>query len=243
MSTAIQQPYAGEVPVLCYHNFTLHQNTTITVSRSRFEEHLKMLRDSGYQTVLPDQLYEFFTEGRSLPAKPVMISFDDSRGAQYRIARPLLEQYGFKGVFFIMTVCLNKPDYLTTQELKALVAEGHAIGGHTFDHPSLRALPPGGWKVQLEKTKHDLETILNRPVRDFAYPYGAWSASAIVYLKAYGYRDAFQLDGRFAPSDTLYTIRRLLVGGNWNAATLYREMFRAFPSKRVALTSTASALK
>ena len=37
-----------------------------------------MLADSGYHTILPDQLYDYLTKGTPLPSKPIMLTFDDT---------------------------------------------------------------------------------------------------------------------------------------------------------------------
>ena len=82
-----------------------------------------------------------------------MISFDDARGSQYSIAAPILEKYGFRGVFFIMTVCINKPGYLSAQQIKDLYRRGHVIAAHSYDHPYLTKLSSSEWGSELEKPK------------------------------------------------------------------------------------------
>ena len=90
-----------QIPILCYHRFENNRpagdyNVTIPV----FKEQLKMLADSGYHTVLPDQLYDYLAKGGPLPPKPFMLTFDDTRLEHYTVAAPEMEKYGFKGVFF-----------------------------------------------------------------------------------------------------------------------------------------------
>ncbi len=69
-----------------------------------------------------------------------------------------------------------------------------------------------------------LEKITGRPVKFFAYPYGAWDENIIVELKKRGIKAAFQLTEKQSEKEPLYTIRRLIVAGNWTAATLYEHM-------------------
>ena len=80
-----------------------------------------MLADSGYHTILPDQLYNYLTTGAPLPSKPIMLTFDDTDLDQFEIARPEMKKYGFKGVFFIMTVSLGRPHYMTKEQVKQLI--------------------------------------------------------------------------------------------------------------------------
>ena len=82
-----------------------------------------------------------------------MISFDDGHQEHYTIAAPVLEQYQFRGVFFIMNITIGKPGYLSTAEIRALAERGHAIGLHSWDHQLVRNLDEKGWETQLTKPK------------------------------------------------------------------------------------------
>jgi peptidoglycan/xylan/chitin deacetylase (PgdA/CDA1 family) len=42
---------------------------------------MKALADAGYQTILPEQLYNYLVFDGPLPAKPILITFDDTRRA------------------------------------------------------------------------------------------------------------------------------------------------------------------
>jgi peptidoglycan/xylan/chitin deacetylase (PgdA/CDA1 family) len=60
-----------------------------------------------------------------------MITFDDTRGEQFSIGANEMDKYGFKGVFFVMTVSINRPNYLTKDQIKKLSNTGHVIAAHT----------------------------------------------------------------------------------------------------------------
>src|ERR1700754_3537404 len=102
-----------QVPIFCYHQIRDWRPTDSKTAKdyimpiASFKEHIKMLHDSGYHTILPDQLYDYLTKGTALPSKPIMLTFDDTDLDQFEIARPTLQKYGFKGVYFIMTVSLG----------------------------------------------------------------------------------------------------------------------------------------
>jgi len=157
-----------------------------------------------------------------------MISFDDTRLAQYTIAAPILEKYGFKAVFFIMTVCVNKSDYMSSTMINDLATRGHAIGVHTYDHPLVRDIKSDQWNRELKEPKIFLENVIHNDVNYFAYPFGPWTETCITRLKEDGYKAAFQLDGKKSLKDPLYTIKRLMVEGYWPAQTLHRKIARTF---------------
>ena len=103
-----------QVPIVCYHQIRDWRPTDKAVAKdyiipiAAFKQHMKMLADSGYHTILPDQLYNYLTKGTPLPSKPIMLTFDDTDLDQFEVARPEMKKYGFKGVFFIMTVSLGR---------------------------------------------------------------------------------------------------------------------------------------
>src|SRR5207253_9000280 len=118
-----------EVPVLCYHQIRDWDAKDSKSSRDyivpveAFKAQIKMLADSGYHTILPDQMYNYLAYGAPLPSKPVMLTYDDTDDDQFVIAAPEMKKYGFKGVFFIMTVSINRPKYMTREQIKQLVDE------------------------------------------------------------------------------------------------------------------------
>ncbi|PWT99223.1 MAG: polysaccharide deacetylase [Bacteroidetes bacterium] len=223
-----------EVPILCYHQIRDWKSTDskrakdYIVPVSNFKEQMKWLADSGYHTISPDQLYEYLNTGKELPAKPVMLTFDDTDEDQYTIALPELNKYGFKGVFFIMTVSLGRPRYMDREQVKQLSDQGHTIGSHTWDHHDVNHYTDNDWIRQIEKPTKDLEQITGKKIEYFAYPFGLWNPQAIPQLKDRGFIAAFQLSAKRDQQDPLYTIRRIIVPGSWSTSTMFRAMHNSF---------------
>ena len=132
-----------------------------------------MLADSGYHTISPDQLYAYLISGARLPQKPIMLSFDDTDLDQYTVAYPEMKKYGFKGVFFIMTVSLGRPHYMSREQVRTLSDEGNTIGSHTWDHHNVKKYAGNDWIIQLDKPTRQLEQITGKSIRYFAYPFGS----------------------------------------------------------------------
>jgi peptidoglycan/xylan/chitin deacetylase (PgdA/CDA1 family) len=224
-----------EVPILCYHQI---RDWTGTDSKNAkdyirpveaFKADLKLLADSGYHTILPDQLYNYLAYGAALPSKPVMLTYDDTDDDQFTIAAPEMKKYGFKGVFFIMTVSLNRPKYMTREQVKQLVDEGNVVTSHTWDHHSVKGYKTEqDWQTQIVKPKKTIEDITGKAALDFAYPFGLWNREAIPELKKRGVRSAFILSTKRDPDDPLYTIRRIIASGYWSAPSLHKNMLESF---------------
>jgi len=223
-----------QVPILCYHQIRDWRVTDSKQARdyivpvAAFEAQIKMLADSGYHTISADQLNNYLIYGAALPAKPVMLTFDDTDLPQYTIAKPVMEKYGFKGLFFIMTVSLGRPNYMTKDQVKQLSDAGNEIGSHTWDHKNIKKFTDVDWAIQIDKPTKTLETITGRQVKYFAYPFGLWNTAAIPQLKKHGFIAAFQLSEKRDENDPLFTIRRMIVPGAWTAGNLKAWMNRTF---------------
>ena len=220
----------NEVPVLSYHNVQTNPKkpSAYFISSIAFEKQIKHLKENGYHTVLPDDIYNHYTKGSKLPEKPIMLSFDDTRKEHFKIVAPILEKYGYKGTFFIMTVAIGKKNYMTTSDIKMLSDNGHCIGHHTYDHQDLRKLPVKEWNTQIDKPKKKLEEIIGKEVQYLAYPFGLCNDYALTELKKRNFKAAFQLSGKQDKSDPLFTIRRIIVPGNWDGVRLLKEISASF---------------
>lgn len=224
-----------EVPVLCYHhirNFTAGGRLKeYEVPPAAFAAQMKALSDSGYKTILPDELYEYLVHNISLPPKPVMITFDDTDKEQFTIGAAEMNKYGFKGVYFIMTISINRKRYMSEEELKKLSDEGHAIEAHTWDHHMVTKYKPADWDTQLVIPQKRLEAITGKPIKYFAYPFGLWNKEAIPQLKRHGYKLAFILSAKRDSTEPLYTIRRMIVPGQWSPQGMIKAMKTTFHLK------------
>jgi peptidoglycan/xylan/chitin deacetylase (PgdA/CDA1 family) len=223
-----------EVPILCYHNIKDFDASSgpmtkvYSVKPANFEAQMKALSTAGYHTILPAQLYEYLVHDGPLPSKPILITFDDTRGEQYSIGAAEMEKYGFKGVFFVMTVSINRPNYLTKEQIAALSNTGHVIAAHTWDHHMVTKYSGEDWNTQLVKPKAKLEEIIAKPVTYFAYPFGLWNKEAIPEIKKSGYQMAFILSTKRDSIDPLYTVRRMIVSGTWTTEGMMKSTESTF---------------
>jgi peptidoglycan/xylan/chitin deacetylase (PgdA/CDA1 family) len=223
-----------QVPILCYHQIRDFRASDSKRSRdyivppAKFQEQMEMLADSGYRTVLPDQLIEYLHTGQGLPEKPVMLSFDDADLSQFEVAKPLLDQYGFKAAFFIMTVVLNKPGYMKRDHIRQLSDEGHVIGSHTWDHMNVKKMAEHDWEIQIDKPSRQLREITGKPIVYFAYPFGLWDRNAETGITQRVFKAAFQLSAKRDSLQPLYSIRRIIVPGEWSTSHVHGFMKGSF---------------
>ncbi|WP_457127729.1 polysaccharide deacetylase family protein [Mucilaginibacter sp. HD30] len=241
-----------QVPILCYHQIRdwrpkdSKNAKDYIVPVADFKAKIKSLADSGYHTILPDQLYAYLTTGAALPSKPIMLTFDDTDLDQFTIAAPELKKYGFKAVYFIMTVSIGRPNYMNNDQIKKLSDDGNVIGSHTWDHhrfdrlshtSSLKILgkngkitlkPTDDWVTQLDKPTAKLEEITGKKINYFAFPFGLWNAENLPELHKRGFKMAFQLAEKRDPNDPLMTVRRILDSGYWSTKTLHNAIKNSY---------------
>jgi peptidoglycan/xylan/chitin deacetylase (PgdA/CDA1 family) len=223
-----------QVPVLCYHHIREAkpgQSETFksySVSPASFASQMKALKDSGYETILPDQLYNYLVHDGPLPAKPVMLTFDDTDEEQFSIGYQEMKKYGFKGVFFIMTISINRPRYMSKEQIKQLAEEGNAVESHTWDHNMVTKYQGEDWEKQFVKPRKTIEDITGKSATYFAYPFGLWNQAAIPELKKAGFKMAFILSTKRDSTEPLYTIRRMIVPGQWSTPGMMKAMKQTF---------------
>ena len=140
-----EESYTANVPVLMYHHIDEEGNDDVNISSELFEAQMAALAEEGYTAVFPDDLAAYVYEGKALPDKPVVITFDDGYLSNYEYAWPILEKYGMKATIFVIgstignTEHYKDTDYPITPHFSyeqgaEMVASGViSIQSHTYD--------------------------------------------------------------------------------------------------------------
>jgi len=185
---------------------------TWTVSPRNFDAQMQWLARNGFRTISMAQLVAHLKQRQPLPAKPIIISFDDGWQEQYTTAFPILTKYGLSGTFFVYIRPLDHTEFMTWAQLQELVAAGMDIQSHSLTHPHLRALAPDAAYKEIAESKALLEKRLGKPVIAFCYPFGEYNHTIIEMVKRAGYESAVTLAGGYRQrADELYTLRRIRV--------------------------------
>lgn len=99
----------SSLPVLMYHYISNYPGS-ISISPELFEIHCREMARAGWRGVSLDQAEEYFINGRPLPAKSILITFDDGYLDNYLYAWPILKRYEHKGVIFAVTNYIENSD-------------------------------------------------------------------------------------------------------------------------------------
>jgi peptidoglycan/xylan/chitin deacetylase (PgdA/CDA1 family) len=208
----------ANVPILMYHHIAdlaidaTETQTAWTVTPQDFDAQMQWLEHNGYRTITMAQLIAHLKNRQNLPAKPIIISFDDGWEEQFSTAFSILTKYGLSGTFFVYTHPLDHTEYMTWAQAQELVAAGMDIQSHSLTHPHLRTMPPDAAFKEIAESKATLEKRLGKPVVAFCYPFGEYNDAIIEMVKRAGYESAVTLaSGYRQRADELYTLRRLHV--------------------------------
>lgn len=153
---------------------------SLTVSAEQFARQMAWLYRRGYQTVTGA---EWLERRKPLPAKPVMLTFDDAYADLETTALPTMQRYGFTGVIFAITGRMGLPtpwDGLPTMshaQLLQCAQKGMEIGAHTRTHPDLSVTEADKLKDEIAGSREDLEKAGLRALC-FAYPFGRYNEAA-----------------------------------------------------------------
>ena len=200
-----------KVLVLNYHKID-HTFISLSVRPEDFDAQMKYLRDNGYHTITPDELYESLAGNGELPENPVLITFDDGYEDNYTNAYPILKKYGFKATIFVVTGFLDKhkKGYLSWDEAREMNKNGINIESHTVNHRSMTDLSDDELRMELVESKKKAEAELGHEVGYIAYPTGTYNLHIAQMVKEAGYKAAFTIKyGNVDKASNIYALERV----------------------------------
>ncbi|MGE3622014.1 MAG: polysaccharide deacetylase family protein [Acidimicrobiia bacterium] len=152
-----------------------------------------------------------------------VVTFDDGNASDHDVALPALRERGLTATFFVLAGRLDTAGSLSSDQVRALVAEGMVVGSHGLSHRDWRTLDDAGLDEELVRARDVLEDVLGRPVRQAACPFGSYDRRVLARLRGAGYERVFTSDGGHAPDGRWLTPRATVHAGDdvaWLRAAL-----------------------
>ena len=188
-----------QIPILAHHSIS-RSGDSFAIAPEKFAQELDALARSGFRTIS----FREWLEGKPLPPRPVILTFDDGYEDAYSTALPELRARGMIGTFFVVPAWIGADAahrvvhesagttvrYLVWPEVLALSAAGMEIGSHGERHLRMPELPVEEARAEAVESRLELESHLHRPVEVFAYPFGASRHGLRAVLREAGYRAA-----------------------------------------------------
>jgi peptidoglycan/xylan/chitin deacetylase (PgdA/CDA1 family) len=194
--------------ILAYHGIADLTRATdpllLTIPAHLLYAQVEALGQAGFRFVTVAQLAETLESGSSASGL-VALSFDDGLLNNFEFLLGLAER-GIPAAVYPVTGWIGgrhprildakESRMLTEDHLRALADAGVEIGGHTTSHRDLSTLSFSDCLSELAESRATLESIVGRPVRTLAYPFGRHSAAAREAAREAGFYAAVAEDGQ-----------------------------------------------
>lgn len=252
-----EQAFAADsvaLPVLMYHSVLKSRKGTYIVNPSQLEADFKRIIDEGYTAVTSEQVISFVDGKGELPAKPIMITFDDGHYNNMYYALPLLKKYDLRAVlnvigkfsdFSTSSGDIDNPNYShVTWDEVAEMSNGRVmeIGSHTYnmhnykprfglsqnygesDEQYVAAL-----RSDIDKLQKILFEYTGKQCRVLAYPFGKYNTIAENTLVNMGFRMMFTCNEGVSyvtrgKPESLYKLKRINRSGLYDTATVINKI-------------------
>jgi len=223
---AFQAEFGRRLPVLLYHHVGPPRPGTypeLTISPEKFERQIRWLARHGYVGVPPSTWLAWCREGRALPVRPVLLTFDDAYADLTEHALPVLRRYGFSAAVFVVTGQIGGTNawdeklgsathrLMTAEQIRYWAGQGIEFGAHSRSHADLRALHGSDLTEEVTGSGRDLAELLGTRVLSFAYPYGTHNVAVRKQVGS-SFALAFGIEeGLNCLQTDLYLLRRTMV--------------------------------
>jgi peptidoglycan/xylan/chitin deacetylase (PgdA/CDA1 family) len=220
-----------QVPIPMYHYVSVppdgadRYRRDLSVAPDLFAQHLDRLLEEGYTTIRLDDLLSHLTAGAPLPARSVILTFDDGYRDNYTNAFPLLKERGMTATFFIVTDLIDAdlPDYLSWDMVREMHAGGMSIQSHGRNHASLKGRDDDYLIWQALGSLETIEYELGVRPRFISYPAGQYDENTIrIFQSAHYWAGVTTVQGATHNSEELFQLQRVRIRGTTSADDLIR---------------------
>ena len=181
---------------------------------------------AGYVPTTLDRLLAHRGGHCFLPARPVVITFDDGFQDCVEHAVPILQAQGFTAIFYLVAGLVGKTSRWLLSErgvelplmdwadARHLEAAGFQCGSHAMTHPRLADLSPQACREELLGSRRLLQDHLGHEVNHLAYPFGSFNEKVRALAAETGYHSACSVKiGLSSMDDDVLALHRVPVSG------------------------------
>lgn len=192
------------VQILMYHrvgNFPgrVRSHGALYCHLPRFKAQMQMFKLLGYQVISLDEAVAGLAGQIRLPARPLVLTFDDAYVDFLEQAAPVLKAHGYPATVYAVSSLVGKTSswvgpeglepapLMDAAQLREIQAMGFTVGSHTVSHLRLAEQSDERIHSELRDSKHALEDLLGRRVDHFCYPYGSHDLRCVEAAAQAGY--------------------------------------------------------
>jgi peptidoglycan/xylan/chitin deacetylase (PgdA/CDA1 family) len=183
------------VPILLYHKIDRPAKDALVrggfTPPGRFERQLIHLKKRGFVFYTASEMIEHYKERGTFPENGITLTLDDGWKDNYTNAFPIMKKLNIKATIFLVPSCIGQVtdktllkgegarEHLSREEILEMAdAGGIEFGSHSLNHRLLHELPIEEVKLEVEESKRQLEELLQKSCKVFAYPAGFFNDAA-----------------------------------------------------------------
>ena len=210
------------------NRYTLHGELyeKLSLSSVLFEEHVRFLKNTGYTFLQFRDILAMQDGTMTMPAKPILLYFDDGYRDTLLNAYPLLKKFGARATLFVTTNFidqktlprwagnLNPRDagiFLTWEELRGM-RDVFEIGSHAVTHRRFTTLNGGEITEELVVSRAVIDKEIGVSPDAFSYPHSAWSEESKHAVLEAGYRIAMGVGRGYNYGSDLTFLKKVPIG-------------------------------
>jgi peptidoglycan/xylan/chitin deacetylase (PgdA/CDA1 family) len=223
----VRRPRDEPVPILEYHVVGTPPPGApypqLYVAPAAFGGQLAWLARHHWHVVTLDAVLAHWRDGSPLPARPVVLTFDDGYPSDWRTALPDLRAHRWAGTLNLQI------GNLVPARVRRLVAGGWEVDAHTFTHPDLTRVDEAQLVHEVAGSRAWIRRMFHVPVEAFAYPGGRQDAAVRAEVARAGFRAAeTEVAGWASPADGLLTLDRLEIERSTTLPAFVHELAHAW---------------
>jgi poly-beta-1,6-N-acetyl-D-glucosamine N-deacetylase len=214
LPTIAPQGRTPYVAVLVWHDVLPAKEVWFDTTTATFEQQLQSIEKGGFHVIRLSALRDHLVTGSAIPAKSLVLTFDDNGAGIYQYAFPLFRKYRFPATLFVHTNYVGKTtskhhntwDQLREMEVSGLVEVQSLTANHP---PDLTKLNDADVTHELRLSAFSLEHRLGHKIYALVYPYDVYDSRVERLAAQNGYTLAFTEDwGNAADSSSLLEVHR-----------------------------------
>lgn len=144
---------------------------------------------------------------------PWLLTFDDGGVSALAVVADMLEEYGWRGHFFVTTGRVGTPGFLSRGQVRELRRRGHVVGSHSHTHPQRMArCTPDELLGEWTRSTEFLSDALGEEVATASVPGGYYARKVAEAAARAGVRQLFSSE----PTAQAFEVEGCLVLGRYS---------------------------
>jgi peptidoglycan/xylan/chitin deacetylase (PgdA/CDA1 family) len=206
------------VPILMYHVLSVPPANApypeLYIRPADFAGEVAWLAAHGYHAVTLQRVFDSWRGAATLPAKPIVLSFDDGYLSDVKTALPVLKARKWPGVLNLEVANLKPVWGIRPPGVRKLIAAGWEIDAHTLTHPDLTRVDAARLRDEVAGSRAAIRSRFHVSVNFFCYPAGRYDDAVVAAVQQAGFLGATTTNYGLAKPGELYTLARIRVDGS-----------------------------